>query len=39
VPDVRGARGSGRIDDSASPPADSPLEPPEVNDVVKTARQ
>jgi NADH-quinone oxidoreductase subunit K len=37
VPDVRAAHESGRIDDGASPTADSPLEPPEAEDVVKTA--
>jgi NADH-quinone oxidoreductase subunit K len=37
VPDVRSARQSGRVDDAASPTADSPLEPPEAEDVIKTA--
>jgi NADH-quinone oxidoreductase subunit K len=38
-PDIRRAIDSGLIDDAASPTADSPLEPPEVDDVVKTARR
>lgn len=37
VPDFRDARALGRVDDAASPTADSPLEPPEVEDVIKTA--
>jgi NADH-quinone oxidoreductase subunit K len=37
LPDVRTARASGRVDDAASPTADSPLEPPEAEDVIKTA--
>jgi NADH-quinone oxidoreductase subunit K len=39
VPDVRSARALGQIDDAASSTADSPLEPPQVEDVVKTARR
>jgi hypothetical protein len=37
VPDVRSARDSARVDDAASATADSPLEPPKRDDVIKTA--
>jgi NADH-quinone oxidoreductase subunit K len=38
-PDIRREIESGHVDDAASPTADSPLEPPEVEDVLKTARR
>lgn len=37
VPDVRDANLSGQVDDAASPTAHSPLAPPAVEDVLKTA--
>jgi NADH-quinone oxidoreductase subunit K len=36
-PDIREEFKRGRVDDAASATADSPVEPPEVNDVIKTA--
>ena len=39
VPDLREELGSDRVDDAASATADSPLEPPEVADVIKTAKR
>jgi NADH-quinone oxidoreductase subunit K len=36
-PDLRSTRESGLVDDAASPTADSPLEPPEAEDVIRTA--
>ena len=39
VPDIRDRRDPNLIDDAASPTADSPLEPPKAEDVVKTARR
>jgi NADH-quinone oxidoreductase subunit K len=39
VPDVRNARASSRVDDAGSPTADSPLEPPQAEDVLKTVHR
>lgn len=37
LPDIRSARDSALVDDAASPTADSPLEPPNADDVIRTA--
>jgi NADH-quinone oxidoreductase subunit K len=39
VPGIRGTRDAHRIDDAASPTAESPTEPPQPEDVIKTARR
>jgi NADH-quinone oxidoreductase subunit K len=39
VPDIRGRRDPDRVDDAASPTAESPTEPPQPEDVIKTARR
>jgi NADH-quinone oxidoreductase subunit K len=37
VPDIRDTRDAERVDDAASPTAESPTEPPKPEDVIKTA--
>jgi NADH-quinone oxidoreductase subunit K len=39
APDIQDEIEQGLVDDAASPTADTPLEPPEVEDVIKTAKR